>query len=102
MLCSIVVVERDWVHGARRGRNHLGGVANATAKCRCIVIRRNDIVHREESYTGRRMGDKRMTLRSLKRRVAMLERPLDNETRPFNGIVGVIGEPNGVDATLVT
>ena len=31
----------------------------------------------------------------------MLERLVENETHPFNGMVGAIGEPNGMEDTLV-
>ena len=60
--------------------------------------------HWGHSCFGGRMGDKgEMTWRkSVEGRAAMLERRLDNETHPFNGIVGAIGEPNGMEDILVT
>ena len=50
------------------------------------------------------MGHKKgMTWRkSLEGLATILERPLDSKTRPFIGMVGVTGEPNGLEATLVT
>ena len=50
------------------------------------------------SCTGGRMGNEGdMTWwKSVQARAA-----IDNETRPFNGMVGAIGEPNGMEETLV-
>ena len=55
------------------------------------------------SCIGGRMGNEGdMTWRkSVQGRAAMLERLVDNETRPFNGMVGAIGEPNGMEDNLV-
>ena len=39
--------------------------------------------------------------KSMQGQAAMLERLVDNETRPFNGMVGAIGEPNNIEDTLV-
>ena len=39
--------------------------------------------------------------KSVQGRAAMLERLVENETHPFNGMVGAIGEPNGMEDTLV-
>ena len=50
------------------------------------------------------MGDEgQMTWRkSMKVQATMLERLVNNETHPFSGMVGPIGESNGMEGTLLT
>ena len=40
--------------------------------------------------------------KSVKGQATMLERMVNNEIPPFSGMVGAIGEPNGMEGTLVT
>ena len=47
------------------------------------------------------MGDKKgmKWQKILEGWATILERPLDSKTRPFIGMVGVTGEPKGLEAT---
>ena len=69
-----------------------------------IAVQRDDTRLRVRSCIEARTGDKGQMIwqKSVKGHATMLERLVKNETRPFSGMVGAIGEPNGMEGTLVT
>ena len=69
-----------------------------------IGIRRDNTRLGGRSCIGGRMGDEgQMTWRkSMKVQATMLERLVNNETHPFSGMVGAIGESKGMEGTLLT